>query len=81
MWAISDALPLEAARAPIASSCQVSAQSSYAWLSYCDFTDFSPRGGLNSTMDLEEGCFRDIIAIFQKLRRSRDSDDNLSSVP
>jgi len=39
MWAISDALPLEAARAPSPSACQVSAQSSNVRLSYYDFTD------------------------------------------
>jgi len=44
MWAISDALPYEAARAPSPSASQVLAQSSDARLSYCDFTDFSQRG-------------------------------------
>ena len=43
MWTISDALPLEAARAPSPSARQVSLQSSDAQLSYCDFTDFPPR--------------------------------------
>jgi len=52
---ISDALPLEAARASSPSACQVSAQSSDARLSYCDFTAFAPRGGLNSTTDLGQG--------------------------
>jgi len=52
MWAISDAVPLEAARTPSPSACQVSAQSSDAQLSYCDFTDFPPKGGLNSTTNL-----------------------------
>ena len=37
MWAIRDALPLEAARAPSPSACQVSAQSSDARLNYCNF--------------------------------------------
>ena len=56
MWAISDALPLEAARVPSPSAaCQVSAQSSDARLSYCDFTDFPPIGGLNSTTHLGDG--------------------------
>jgi len=55
MWAISDALPHEAARAPNPSACQVSAQSSDARLSYCDFTEPSPRGGLNSTTYLGDG--------------------------
>ena len=45
MWAVSDALPLEAARAPSPSACQASAQSSDERLSYCDFTDFSPQRG------------------------------------
>ena len=54
MWAISDALPLEAARTPNHSACQFSAQSSDARLSYCDFTD-SPQRGPNSTTDLGEG--------------------------
>jgi len=43
MYAISDALPLEAARAPSPSACQVSAQSSDARLTSCDFTDFTPQ--------------------------------------
>jgi len=55
MWAICDALPPEAARAPSPSACQVSAQSSDARLSYGDFTDFFFRGGLNSTTDLGKG--------------------------
>ena len=38
MWAISDALPHEAAQAPSSSACQVSAQSSDERLSYCHFT-------------------------------------------
>jgi len=41
MWEISDALPVEATRAP---SPSVSTQSGDARLSYCDFTDFSPEG-------------------------------------
>jgi len=43
MWAISNALPFEAARAPSPSACQVSAQSRDARLSYSDFTDFFPQ--------------------------------------
>jgi len=57
MWAIGDALPLEAVRDPSPSACQVLAQSSDARLSYCDFTDFRPRGGLNSTTDLGDGLW------------------------
>jgi len=57
MWKISDALLLEAARAPSPSACQVSAQSSDARLNYCDFTDFPPRGSLKSTTDLGEGWY------------------------
>jgi len=56
MWAISDALPREAARAPSPSACQVSAQSSDARLSYRDFTDFPPmQREPNSTADIGEG--------------------------
>jgi len=43
MWAVSDALPHEAEQAPSPSACQVSAQSSDAWPSYCDFTIFPQR--------------------------------------
>jgi len=41
MWAISDALPHEAARAPNPSACQVSAQLNDERLSYYDFSDFT----------------------------------------
>jgi len=57
MWAISDALPLQAARAPSPSACQVSAQWSDARLSYCDFTDSPPPEGAK----LHHGSRRGVV--------------------
>jgi len=59
MWAISDALPHEAAQAPSSSACQVSAQSSDERLSYCHFTK------------LHHGSQRGVVGTYQIVRGHR----------